>query len=161
MDGGRTLAELERIDGVVGEGKLSKEGMAKLRETFGARFTAALRLVRRGCVKKYVFKPSGRVRWIVVGNEREYLIYDRAPYCHCDDFYLSVMNGSAKACKHLIAQRLASQLGLYEVEEESDEKYVRLLEEWRKVDALPRTKGPNVAGGRRSRWSGDEVHSPY
>lgn len=131
MDHEEVRAELERIKV---RGKLSRKDFAELRRLFGARFTSAWRLVKRKSVKKYVFKPSGRVQWIVVGNARDYLIYEEAPYCHCEDFYLSIMNGKAKACKHLIAQKLASQLNLYNVEEEDDDNYFRLLEEWRKVE---------------------------
>jgi len=128
------MAELGRIKV---HGKLSMGDFTELRRLFGARFTAAWRLVRRGSVKKYVFKPSGRIQWIVVGDTRDYLIYEEAPYCHCEDFYISIMGGKAKACKHLIAQKLASQLGLYSVEAEHDGSYFRLLDEWRKVDARP------------------------
>lgn len=135
MDHEEVQAELERIRVSC---KLSRRELAELRRHFGARLTAAWRLVKQGRVKKYVFKPSGRVQWIVAGNARDYLIYEHAPYCHCSSFYLSIMGGKAKACKHLIAQRLASQLGLYELVEENDENYPKLLEEWRQVEEQTR-----------------------
>lgn len=125
------LSELEKINV---SGTLSRADMAELRRLFGARFTAAWKLVKQGRVKKYVFKPSGRVQWIVVGNKKDYLIYEAAPYCHCTDFYQAVIDGRAKACKHLVAQRLATQLGLFVIQEESDEHYFKLLEEWRIVE---------------------------
>jgi len=129
----QVLSELENVK--VGE-RISRRKTDELRRTFGARFTAAWKLVREGRVKKYVFKPSGKVQWIVVGRERDYLIYEASGYCHCKDFYMSIMEGKAKACKHLIAQRLACELGLYEVVEESDQNHERLMREWRKVERL-------------------------
>lgn len=137
MSSAEVQAELERVRV---EGRLTKAKAAELHRAFGARFTAAWRLVCEGKVKKYVFKPSGRVQWIVVGNSRDYLIYEAAPYCHCEDFYIHVISGKARACKHLIAQRLASQLGLYSVVEESDENYGRLFEEWRIGNSLGFTR---------------------
>jgi predicted nucleic acid-binding Zn finger protein len=127
----QVLAELEKVK--VGE-RISRRKADELRRAFGARFTAAWKLVKEGRVKKYVFKPSGKVQWIVVGRERDYIIYEASGYCSCDDFYMSIMEGRAKACKHLIAQRLACELGLYEVVEEEDKKYGSLMEEWRKVE---------------------------
>jgi predicted nucleic acid-binding Zn finger protein len=128
----QVLAELEKLKI---EGGISRRKMGELRRAFGARFTAAWKLVKEGRVKKYVFKPSGKVQWIVVGRERDYIIYEASGYCHCEDFYMSIMEGKAKACKHLIAQRLARELGLYEVVEESDQKRERLMVEWRKVES--------------------------
>ena len=128
----QVLAELEKLKI---EGGISRRKMGELRRAFGARFTAAWKLVKEGRVKKYVFKPSGKVQWIVVGRERDYIIYEASGYCHCEDFYMSIMEGKAKACKHLIAQRLACELGLYEVVEESDQKRERLMVEWRKVES--------------------------
>jgi len=127
----QVLSELEKVKV---EGGFSRRKMDELRRVFGARFTAAWKLVKEGRVKKYVFKPSGKVQWIVVGNEGDYLVYEASGYCHCKDFYISIMEGTAKACKHLMAQRLASQLGLYTVVEEGDENYETLMEEWRKVE---------------------------
>lgn len=45
-----------------------------------------------------MFKPSGKVVWIVVGREREHLIYPTVGYRSCDDFYFAVMEGKALAC---------------------------------------------------------------
>jgi predicted nucleic acid-binding Zn finger protein len=128
----QVLAELENVKV---EGRISRQKADELRRAFGARFTAAWKLVREGRVKKYVFKPSGKVQWIVVGNERDYLIYEASGYCHCKGFYISIMDGKAKACKHLIAQKLACELGLYAVVEEEDENYGSLMEEWRKTES--------------------------
>lgn len=100
---------------------------------FGSRGFEAWQLVKDRRVKKYVFKPSGRVQWIVVGNGRDYLIYEAVAFCSCDDFYQAVMDGEASVCKHLIAWRLAVNLKMFEVIMESDENYYVRLEEWSKV----------------------------
>ena len=123
----QVLAELDKVRA---EGGITKRKMAELHAGFGARFTAAWKLVKEGRVKKYVFQPSGRVQWIVVGKGGDYLIYELSGYCHCIDYFTSIMDGKAKTCKHLIAQRLACSLGLYTVVEEKDENYERLMEEW-------------------------------
>jgi len=128
----QVLAELENVKV---EGRISRRKTDELCRAFGARFTAAWKLVKEGRVKKYVFKPSGKVQWIVVGRERDYIIYEASGYCSCDDFYMSIMEGRAKACKHLMAQKLACELGLYEVVEEEDEKYGSLMEEWGKTES--------------------------
>ena len=49
--------------------------------------------VSEGRVKLYIFKPSGRRRWIVVGRHQDYLILPEAGYCSCSDFFFRVMSG--------------------------------------------------------------------
>jgi len=86
---------------------------AKLSKIYGPRFLRAWELVKGRRVKKHVFQPSGKVMWIAVGREREYVIYPAVGYCSCEDFYFAVMGGEALACQHLIAQRLTESLGDY------------------------------------------------
>jgi predicted nucleic acid-binding Zn finger protein len=100
---------------------------------FGDRGFEAWQLVKDGRVKKYVFVPSGRVQWVVVGDGRDYLIYDVVGYCHCEDFYMAVMRGEAFACKHLVAWKMAVNLNLFETILEGDENYHVRLEEWKKI----------------------------
>ena len=97
------------------------------------RLKKAIETVNRGKVKKYVFVPSGRVTWIVVGRRRDYWVIPRL-YCSCDDFYINVISKrSASLCYHLLAQAIAEKLGKYDVFNVSDEEGGRLEEEWRKV----------------------------
>jgi len=97
------------------------------------RLKKAIETVNRGRVKKYVFVPSGRVTWIVVGRRRDYWVIPRL-YCSCDDFYINVISRrSAPLCYHLLAQAIAEKLGKYDVFNVSDEEGKRLEEEWRKV----------------------------
>lgn len=63
--------------------KLSGNNLTQLYELFGQRFTKALDALKENRVKRYVFKPSGRTVWIVIGRERDYLIMPEAEFCTC------------------------------------------------------------------------------
>lgn len=117
------------------EGKLSGKNLTELYELFGQRFTKALDVLKENRVKKYVFKPSGRTVWIVIGRERDYLIMPEAEFCTCDDFYFRVLDREVHLCYHLIAQKIARNLGWYETLEETDELYKTLMNEWKKATA--------------------------
>ena len=114
------------------EGKLTGKNLTHLYETFGQRFTKAFEALKENRVKKYVFKPSGKTIWILVGKERDYLIIPQAEFCTCDDFYFRVMDRQVHLCYHLIAQKIANCLGWYENIEEHDELYDSLMAEWKK-----------------------------
>ena len=115
------------------EGKLTGKNLTKLYEIFGQRFTKAFEALRENRVKKYVFKPSSRTVWIVVGKERDYLIMPEAEFCSCDDFYFRVLDKEVHLCYHLIAQKIANILEWYEPVEEHDELYDSLMAEWKKA----------------------------
>jgi predicted nucleic acid-binding Zn finger protein len=115
------------------EGKLSGKNLTALYELFGQRFTKALGALKENRVKKYVFKPSGRTVWIVIGRERDYLIMPEAEFCMCDDFYFRVLDKKIHLCYHLIAQKIARNLGWYETLEENDKLYESLMSEWKKL----------------------------
>ncbi len=112
-------------------GKITDEQFSKLSEVFGARFEKAWRVVREGRVKKYIFKPSGRVVWIVVGKGRDYLVMPRADFCSCEDFYFQFDKGHL--CYHIIAQKLAEATGSFDLIVEEDSFYDIFLEEWKAV----------------------------
>jgi predicted nucleic acid-binding Zn finger protein len=115
------------------EGKLTGKNLTKLYEIFGQRFTKAFEALKENRVKKYVFRPSGKIVWIVVGKERDYLIMPRAEFCTCDDFYFRVLDREVHLCYHLIAQKIANSLSWYESIEERDELYSSLMNEWKKA----------------------------
>jgi predicted nucleic acid-binding Zn finger protein len=115
------------------DGKLTGRNLNRLFEVFSQRFTRAFEALKEGRVKKYVFKPSGRVVWIVVGKERDYLLMPEAEFCTCDDFYFRVLDKKIHLCYHLIAQKLARILNWYEPVEEHDELYDSLMSEWKKA----------------------------
>ncbi|MGQ9641237.1 MAG: hypothetical protein ACUVUF_03825 [Candidatus Bathycorpusculaceae bacterium] len=115
------------------EGKLTGKNLTKLYEIFGQRFTKAFETLKENRVKKYIFNPSGKTVWIVVGKEREYLIMPEAEFCMCDDFYFRVLDKEAHLCYHLIAQKIAKSLAWYETIEESDELYNSLMNKWKRA----------------------------
>jgi predicted nucleic acid-binding Zn finger protein len=117
------------------EGKLSGKSLTTLYELFGQRFTKALIALKENRVKKYIFKPSGRTVWIVIGRERDYLIMSEAEFCMCDDFYFRVLDKEIHLCYHLIAQKIARNLGWYETIKEDDRLYETLMTEWKKATA--------------------------
>jgi predicted nucleic acid-binding Zn finger protein len=115
------------------EGKLSGKNLTDLYELFGQRFTKALDVLKEKRVKKYVFKPSCRTVWIVIGRERDYLLMPEARFCTCDDFYFRVLDCKIHLCYHLIAQKIACNLEWFETINETDELYASLMEEWKKA----------------------------
>ncbi len=129
--------ELDKLNAICKQakaaGKLSGENLTELYELFGQRFTKALDTLKENRVKKYVFKPSGRVVWIVIGRERDYLIMPEAEFCTCDDFYFRVLDKKVHMCYHLFAQKIAQNLGWFETIEENDETYAMLMNEWKKA----------------------------
>ena len=131
--------ERKVLEGVCDELRTSREvtrtQWERLRTALGERFNKAWRLVEEGRVKKYVFEPSGRIVWIVVGRESEYQVLPESGYCDCSDFYFRVVDGEAGLCYHLMSQRLADALDSYDDVRESDEFYEQLMTEWRYLSA--------------------------
>lgn len=117
------------------EGKLSGKNLTELYELFGQRFTKALDALKENRVKKYVFRPSNRTVWIVIGKERDYLLMPEAEFCTCSDFYFRVLDCKVHLCYHLIAQKIAYKLGWFEKIEEQDDLYKSLMDEWKKATA--------------------------
>ena len=115
--------------------KITDEQLKQLSEALGSRFDKAWEAVNEERVKKYVFSPSNRIVWIVVGREREYQIMPAAGFCSCDDFYFRVMDREVNICYHLIAQKIAENLEQYDKIETEDKLYDCFIEEWKKVTA--------------------------
>ena len=115
------------------EGKLSGKNLTDLFDLFGQRFTKALEALKENRVKKYMFRPSNRTVWIVVGRERDYLIMAEAEFCTCDDFYFRVLDKKIHLCYHLISQKIAKNLGWFDPIEENDDLYQSLMNEWKKA----------------------------
>ncbi len=113
--------------------RITGEHSAHLTNLFGGRFTKAWEAIRQERVKKYIFKPSYRIVWIVVGRERDYLVMPDAYFCSCNDFYFRVMEKRAHLCYHLIAQKIAECLEWFDKIEETDDLYDVLMGEWRKI----------------------------
>jgi len=111
------------------EGEVSDSQIARLSEAFGQRVVKALEALDEGRIKKYVFKPSGRVVWIVVGKRRDYLVMPAIDYCSCYDFYFQFDRGHV--CYHIIAQKLAEATGRFDAFEDDDQFYNVLIKEWK------------------------------
>ena len=131
--------ERKVLEGICDELRTSREvtraQWERLRTALGERFDKAWRLVEERRVKKYVFDPSGRIVWIVVGRKSEYQVLPESGYCDCSDFYFRVVDGEAGLCYHLMGQRLAEALDSYDDTWESDEFYEQLMMEWRYLSA--------------------------
>src|SRR4030066_2536943 len=132
-------SEIEPLNAICREAKaesrLSGKNLTDLYDLFGQRFTKALEALKENRVKKYVFKPSNRIVWIVVGRERDYLIMPEAEFCTCDDFYFRVLDKKVHMCYHLLTQKIAANLGWFETIEENDDCFEMLMNEWKKATA--------------------------
>jgi predicted nucleic acid-binding Zn finger protein len=71
--------------------------------------------------------------WVVLGRERDYLIMPEAEFCPCDDFYFRVLDKKVHMCYHLLTQKLAANLGWFELFEENDDCYDMLMKDWKKA----------------------------
>ncbi|MFX1294340.1 MAG: hypothetical protein ACFFD2_05740 [Promethearchaeota archaeon] len=125
--------ELEKIlDEIKNNKNFSPDHLKFFIEEFNERFWKALRKVLENGVKKYNFKPSNRIVWIVIGNTRDYLILSNL-YCPCEDFYVKVViQKKARMCYHLLSKILADNLDYYEKINIEDERYDNLMKDWKK-----------------------------
>lgn len=113
--------------------RLTDNHKTKLTKVFGARFENAYKAIMEGKVKKYVFNPSKRIVWAVVGREGMYQILPQANFCSCNDFYFRVIGHVIFLCYHLIAQKLAEALDENVIVRENDEKYEHLMINLREI----------------------------
>jgi len=87
-----------------------------------------LEVIDRGIVK-YIYKPSNRTLWIVLGGNKEYLIYPKL-YCGCNDFYKNVViNKTRFFCKHLLAQVICEALNKFKEIELEDSDFKKLIDD--------------------------------
>src|SRR5208283_4227089 len=110
---------------------LSEEFKAKLLKTLGDRYTNGLELVNSHRVKRFEFKPSRRVVWVVRGRTNEYQVIPDLPFCYCDDYYFRVMDRKRGLCYHIIAQRIAEALNQFHTVQKSDSQYSAITDHWR------------------------------
>ena len=120
-------------DEIQNERCITEVHLKNLIALLGNRVKQSFKAVEDGRVKKYLFHPSEKSVWIVVGKEGDYQILPRAHFCSCDDFYFRVISNEAFLCYHLIAQKLSEALGTYILIEKPDEDYEPLMSEWRKI----------------------------
>jgi len=120
----KTSGEREALNKIITQPDM-RVVLRRLRETFGARADQAWNLVKHGKVRRYVFKPSGKVVWTVTGETDEHLIYEAVGYCHCKDFNFKFDTGYI--CQHIIAQKLAERKGRFERVEMKDGDYGKFM----------------------------------
>jgi len=113
---------------------LTGEDIVTLNRICGERFWRALQAVANNLVKRYVFEPSRREAWVVVGKNRDYRVLPDV-YCDCEDFYINVIvKRRAETCYHILARILAEALNTFSVIRVDDMLYETLNAEW---EALP------------------------
>lgn len=128
----KELEVIQRVcEDIASSGKLTNPQKAKLAEQFGDRFKNALELVEKRKVKRFRFRPSGRIIWAVKGRKGVYQVIPETNFCNCDDYYFRVMDGKRALCYHIIAQRITSALGRFETSELKDRHYGRITQQWR------------------------------
>ena len=116
---------------------LSGPTLVTLNKLCGNRFWKALQAVANDLVKRYIFDPSGREAWIVVGKKRDYHILSDI-YCDCEDFYINVIvKRRAELCYHILARILAEALNTFTEIRVDDMMYETFQGEW---EATPKSR---------------------
>ncbi|MFX1563702.1 MAG: hypothetical protein ACFFDP_10415 [Promethearchaeota archaeon] len=122
------------------EHSLSGTALITLNRLCGKRFWRALQAVSDNLVKRYLFEPSGREAWIVVGKNRDYRVLSDI-YCDCEDFYVNVIvKRRAEFCYHILAKILAEALGAFSDVNVDDMMHDTLIKEW---GAIPKPRISN------------------
>jgi predicted nucleic acid-binding Zn finger protein len=124
----------EVVAGLTSEGELSESLKDALLKTFGERFTNGWKLANTRKVRRYEFKPSGRVVWVVQGRKGQYQVIPDVPFCYCDDYYFRVMEKKRGLCYHIIAQRVAESLDQFVQISKKDSQYSTITNRWRAKD---------------------------
>jgi len=133
------------LDSIKRQQAISGAALVNLNRFCGDRFWKALQAVANDLVKKYVFEPSGREAWVVVGKSRDYRVLSEV-YCDCEDFYINVIvKRTADLCYHILAQILANALSTFSEIRVDDMVYETLREEWERLQEKP--AGPKSKKG--------------
>lgn len=75
-------------------------------------------------VKRYTIIPSGAVRWVVVGKNRDYIVSD--DFCSCKSFLLHL----GEPCKHIFEMKEARKNRSYDAFELTFEEYDPIRKEF-------------------------------
>ncbi len=121
----------EAYEELASRGELSIRLKERLEKTFGERFTNGWKLALSRSVRRYEFKPSSRVVWVVQGRKSEYQVMPDIPFCYCDDYYFRVMDKKRGLCYHIIAQHIAEALNKFEKISKRDSQYSSITDRWR------------------------------
>ncbi|MHA1125899.1 MAG: hypothetical protein ACTSO7_04765 [Candidatus Heimdallarchaeota archaeon] len=110
--------------------RLSTEDLEKLEKIFGGRVKKALNLIGENRVKKYLFQPSGVIRWVVTGYEKDYLVIEQS-FCSCKDFlYTALFKREVPSCYHLLAREIAERIEKFDEIIVEDNLYTTYMDEW-------------------------------
>ena len=130
------------------EGRLPGSDLLKLYTIFDQRLIRALEVVHTEKVTVHTFEPSGRKVWTVEGEKGEYLVFPKAKFCSCQDFYFQVVKKmKVHLCYHLIAQKMASVLNQFIKKEHPDDEYDEFLKQ--PVHAEPDEKQKDLKEGNQ------------
>jgi predicted nucleic acid-binding Zn finger protein len=122
---------LEAVAELRATGRISDQLKDSLVKVFGERFTNGWELASSRKVRRYEFKPSGRIVWAVQGRKGEYQVMPDVPFCYCDDYYFRVMEKKRGLCYHIIAQRVAETLEQFVTISKKDGQYSTVTKRWR------------------------------
>ena len=125
----------EAYEQLESRGELSAQLKERLEKTFGDRFTNGWKIANSNNVRRYEFKPSNRVVWVVQGRKSEYQVMPDIPFCYCDDYYFRVMDKKRGLCYHIIAQKIADALNSFDRVPKKDSQYQTITERWRAREA--------------------------
>ncbi len=117
---------------------ITEKQKKRMMKTFGTRFEKAYQTVLDRKVKKYIFKPSEKQVWIVIGKGNIYQILPSVNFCSCNDFYFRVIGQEIFLCKHLIAQKLADALEKYVVIVKNEKEFESLMMKLRESPRIKR-----------------------
>jgi predicted nucleic acid-binding Zn finger protein len=130
----KEIAALDKLCEDIGRARLlSVENKSRLLSIFGPRFEKAFSLIKSGKVRRYQFKPSGRLIWSVRGKTGEYQVIPESNFCNCDDYYFRVMDKKKALCYHIIAQRVANALRRYSEFALPDADYGKVTSKWKRI----------------------------
>ena len=111
---------------------LSQDELIFLEQKHGKRFERAISLLGEKKVKKYVFKPSENVFWIVKGRINDYLAIEEL-FCSCKDFQIRhILRDEVESCYHLLAVKIAKEHNYYQVEKKADDELSSFLNQFLK-----------------------------
>ena len=66
----------------------------------------------KSCVKRYVILPNNAIRWLVVGERKEYFLTPTS--CTCHNFMVQLLSQKEVRCKHLRLLHEALRTGVYD-----------------------------------------------
>jgi len=111
---------------------LDDEFISFLESIFPEKSIDVIESLKRG-ITKYIYEPSNRIAWTVMGTNQEHLIYPKL-FCSCQDFYKNVVvNKKRNYCKHILAQIISEGLKNYKEVKLEESKFKELVKDLKLV----------------------------